>query len=692
MPSSSSSLTLPFPASVSASVLPLLTSPLTLPLSSQEEKEKMVIIPPLSHLSIISTSTSKSTSTTKIMKKASIYNCYKNRNNRNNIHLRRSCNFSSMSSSSSSSNNNDSEAALSPGTTLDRLWKESTNRILKFDEKAKPIEKTKMNSLQWQLIETLILYWSTTTSTSKSTTRSSSSQSLQSSTTTFSSSTMSNNVDISLQLINRLAEERMAHIGSTDTTDTTFVIVDTDDFRTIDISLIHAMLKQWKECIQNQRRMDIHYNTNTNSNTNNSHRKRNNNKNQQQQESESEKSIFKLIPSPFEMLQKIDYWNKTLSLVEPNIVTYTIIMDVSAITGSSSSGKNGDDFDNFTENLLYRLMEECQTNQKLQPTIVTIGTVIHSLANTKTLVGAQKAENWLRYLQTQQQQQQESNTIGRRGAIVLKPNTIIYTTVMKAYADVGQVHKSEELLREMYTEYTIHHNQDVKPTLFTFNTVLGSYSKSKFEFENIDNAIQKSEELIQRMKDLSSKSKNITTSTSTSTSSHLLLDVTPDIVSYNSVLSIIARRCSKSKIYRQRQQQREQQQQRKKVSLKSSHSNIDTEDDVDDSLLLLQLLSKAEYWMEEILGNSSLNTNNNNNNNNNNNEIVMPNQITYKILFNIIASMTSINTSKTTTTTTTTSSSSSSNDKKEKAKQWLLRSNNTKLINDPILLKQINTM
>ena len=173
------------------------------------------------------------------------------------------------------------------------------------------------------------------------------------------------------------------------------------------------------------------------------------------------------------------------------------------------------------------------------------------------------------------------------------------------------------------------------------------------------------------MKDLSSKSKNMTTS-STSTSSHLLLDVTPDIVSYNSVLSIIARRCSKSKIYRQRQQQREQEQQRKKVSLKSSRSNIDTEDDVDDSLLLLQLLSKAEYWMEEILDNSSIN----------NNEIVMPNQITYKILFNIIASMPATDASKTST----------SNDKKEKAKQWLLRSNNTKLINDPFLSKQINTM
>jgi pentatricopeptide repeat protein len=600
------------------------------------------------------------------MKKASIYNnCYKNRNNNNSIHLRPR-NFSS--SSSSSSNNDDSEAP--PGTSLDRLWKESTNRILKFDEKAKPING-KMNSLQWQLIETLILYWSTTTSTS--TTRSSSSQSLQSSraqsdsaTSTFSSSTMSNNVDISLQLINRLAEERMAHIDSTTdrTTDTTVVDVDETDFRTIDISLIHAMLKQWKECIQNQIRMNIHY---SNTNTNNSNRKRNNKTNQQQQESESE-SIFKLIPSPFEMLQKIDYWNKTLSLVEPNIVTYTIIMDVSAITGSSSSGNNGDDFDNFTENLLYRLMEECQTNEKLEPTIVTIGTVIHSLANTKTIAGAQKAENWLRYLQTQQQQQQQQgNSIGRQGAIVLKPNTIIYTTVMKAYADVGQVYKSEELLREMYTEYTVNHNQDVKPTLFTFNTVLGSYSKSKFEFENIDNAIQKSEELIQRMKDLSSKSKNITTS-STSTSSHLLLDVTPDIVSYNSVLSIIARRCSKSKIYRQRQQQREQEQQQKKVV--QSHSSIDTKDDVDDSLLLLQLLSKAEYWMEEILDN------------NNNNEIVMPNQITYKILFNIIASMPATDASKT----------SSSNEKKEKAKQWLLRSNNTKLINDPILLKQINTM
>jgi hypothetical protein len=192
----------------------------------------------------------------------------------------------------------------------------------------------------------------------------------------------------------------------------------------------------------------------------------------------------------------------------------------------------------------------------------------------------------------------------------------------------------------MYTEYTLHNNYEVKPTIFTFNTVLGSYSKS-----NTNDAIQKSEELIKRMIDLSSSSYK--------SSNHHLLDATPNIVSYNSLLSTIARRCSNN-TYRQRQQQRKQQ----KQQLDSDSDAAG--DEVDSSLLLL---SKAEYWMEEILDNS-------------NNEI-MPNEITYKVLFNIIAS---------------TTIAESRNDKKDKAKHWLSRSNDTKLINDPILLKQINTM
>jgi pentatricopeptide repeat protein len=550
---------------------------------------------------------------------------------------------------------------------------------------------------------------------------------------------LSNNVNISLQLINLLAEERKAHMDTntntnddenenenennnttqeddTDTdTDTDTTIVDDDDFRTIDISLIHAMLKQWKECLQNQIKMNIHNqiredhrrNQNQSNHNHNHNHNRNQNHNHNHNHNQNHNQHESSVPSPLEMLQKIDNWKKKLSLFEPNIATYTIIMDVSAAAAATRGGSS-DDGEVFTaENLLYRLMDESKTNSNMIPTIVTIGTVIHSLANTKTIIGAKKAENWLRYLQLQLQNQQQqtlnneddddegnndegnndekrnrnnseqqarnfhhnngqgggttrssnnsspntTNNNRNRNIIMLKPNTVIYTTVIKAYADVGRVDKSEELLREMYTEYTLNNNYDVIPTIFTFNTVLGSYSKS-----NTNNAITKSEELIQRMKDIS-----LSSSESKSLSNHLLLDVTPNIVSYNSLLSTIARRCSNN-MYRQRQRQR--QQQRKQQQKQQSDSDLD----VDDSLLLL---SKAEYWMEEILDNI----------NNNNNEVVMPNQITYKVLFNIIA------TASTTTTTTT-----SSNDKKEKAKHWLSRSNNTKLINDPILLEQINTM
>ncbi len=548
-------------------------------------------------------------------------------------------NPSSISNTTSPSSSTIISSTEESAMTMGVLWKESTARLL--DGKQTPVGS--MTSLQWHLAETLALHWSSSHGPSPSLSHNNRGKQQRSgnndATSTaqvdwFEASKEGNR--LALRILDRLAQEKIAASNASETTKAVDAS-DENDVCTIDVSLVHAVLKQWKDCLHwaNQK--------NNNQNNPNSHKQQNRQTNQQQFE---KKTSGLLLPS--ELLQKLDRWSSATiddshsaqaSLFDPNIATYTILMD------GAVSCRNYRERVTFTEDLLHRLLVSSENSShdmslRLRPTVVTIGTVIHALANSRTNASAEKAEEWLR----------------RIPDLNLRPNTIIYTTAIRAWADVGRADKAEGLLREMCNDYvgseTNRGNPDAKPSLWTFNTVLAAWSRSK----NPSSVIQ-AEGLIRTMKTLSSSRNNEkakeesenSTEESANHNSALQLDVAPTIVSYNSLMSTIASRSRQP-----------------------------------DSL------TRAEYWMEEILGNAASAATrkpvieNRQNMGRKNDDSMAPNFITYRALFNIIAAAANL----------------SNAEKADRMRYWLARGsspvgNNTsgnKLADNPHLLSQIEAM
>lgn len=593
---------------------------------------------------------------------------------------------------------------------MEVLWKESTARLL--DRETTPIGS--MTSLQWHLAETLVLYWSTSHGAQAPSSQNHHRHRHSSSRPTdkgghpekaeedwFEATKEGNR--LSLQILDRLAEEKISASNLDASND------DDDDFRTIDVSLIHAVLKQWKDCLHwanninnnnNNAKKNNYYRNNQNSRYPDQHRQNNNQPYQNKKHIPSNAFAAGIAPDdspcpipttttttseillPSELLQKLDNWapptaNATAkprsssasmptSLFEPNIATYTILMD------GAVSCRNFRERVVFTDDLLNRLLRESSSGScsssleddgdyasRLRPTVVTIGTIIHALANSRTKESAEKAEAWLRkmpnlYGDSDLNIDGDSDTYS--DIVKMRPNTVIYTTVIRAWADVGRADRAEGLLREMCKDYVVGSmgergsNPDAKPSLWTFNTVLAAWSRSKNP-----SSVIRAEGLIRSMKTLSSpkKSEGIETQRDGDNDSEneesscvfgnsmavfstdrtgdddddgggidrnyvLKLDVSPTIVSYNSLMGTIASRSKQP-----------------------------------------DALAKAEYWMEEILANATaaaattavgskpmpLPRNDHRHGNGRgskmgrrNDDSMAPNLITLRALFNIIAS------------------------------------------------------
>jgi hypothetical protein len=172
---------------------------------------------------------------------------------------------------------------------------------------------------------------------------------------------------------------------------------------------------------------------------------------------------------------------------------------------------------------------------------------------------AEKAEGWLRRLQS----------LHEAGWPDVQPNTVIYTSTIHAYANAADASRAEALLQEMYEESFLRGNKEIQPNLRTFNTVLSAWSKSTAP-KNVESA----EALLRKMIELADDT-------------HGFLDSPPDLVSFNCMLSVLARR----------------------------RKNKDS-------------LAKAEFWMEELLKRR---------NNREDQKTLKPDRITYTALFKIIA-------------------------------------------------------
>lgn len=572
--------------------------------------------------------------------------------------------------------------SLATPTSMEGTWRESTDRLL--DLQRTPIGS--ITSLQWSLTETLVLYWSSyhggppPSSPQNPRSRRKQPRGGDAAEKWFRAATKGNQE--SLRLLDRLAKETIAASTAVSEEEDQALHassdVDNNDFRTIHVSLIHAVLKQWKECLRWANNNHRHRN---NSNTRIPQQQQHRHNQQQQQyrnrnhdaRGDSSVPTTSDILLPSELLQTLDGWTSpTTLLFEPNIATYTILMD------GAVSCRNYKERVTFTEELLDRLLRESSgdATDRLRPTVVTIGTVIHALANSRTKASAEQAEALLRRIPTLYRGEESSSS-----ETPLRPNTVVYTTVIRAWADVGFADRAEGLLREMCQDYVggseasnEEGNPDAKPSRWTFNTVLSAWSRSRDP-----SSVIQAEGLIRTMKALSGTSgkEEDDNGTSVNRNSFLKLDVSPTIVGYNSLMSTIASRSTQP-----------------------------------DSL------AKAESWMEEILVNAAAAkatnakrptqspTNRRQHHGRNNktgrvsDDSMVPNLITFKALFNIIASAGSLsNTEKAdrmrywlargTSTSLSPGIAGPGNDKGQEPKR---SSNSVDLAENPVLLEQIDRM
>jgi pentatricopeptide repeat protein len=149
------------------------------------------------------------------------------------------------------------------------------------------------------------------------------------------------------------------------------------------------------------------------------------------------------------------------------------------------------------------------------PLCCRYSTVINAFAQTGTSKAAEKAEALCLSLQDLRTQE---------GWEDLKPNAILLSTVINGWAKARNPTRAELLLHRMYEEYALEGNQDVKPTRQTFNSVLLGWSKS-----SAPDANESAAALLQKMRELANAG---------------ILETTPDVVSYNCVMTAFARRSS----------------------------------------------------------------------------------------------------------------------------------------------------
>ena len=282
---------------------------------------------------------------------------------------------------------------------MERRWNDSTSRVL---DRHKLVVGS-FDTLKWQLAQTLILYWT---------------------------QQGEKGVDISFQLLDRLIDEAAAN---------------SHQKLTIDVYLLHAILKNWKTCFRN----------------------------------------FQVDLLPSTIVTKLDeYQAKSPECLRPNIATYTMILD------GASCCSNPAERLVFTEKLLERLLLESESNPSVRPTVVTFCTVIIAWARAGNVTFAQKAEDLFRRIQL----------LHSRGWPDVKPNGVIYTAVISGWANVGDANRAERLLREMYQLYALEGDLDVRPNLSAFNKVLFAWAKSPEP-----NAVESAEAILNMMKEQYSK-------------------------------------------------------------------------------------------------------------------------------------------------------------------------------------------
>jgi pentatricopeptide repeat protein len=143
--------------------------------------------------------------------------------------------------------------------------------------------------------------------------------------------------------------------------------------------------------------------------------------------------------------------------IVPNLQSYQAVITAWSMSGSNEAGTRAQAL--LDELLAFVKGQRTLGVDEQHPTIATYRCVIDCWAKSKQ---PGLAEIVLR-------------------TMPVPPNIFVYTSLMNAYAKVGDAPRAEALLKEVLTKYEQAEGRDetMKPTLATFTTVLDAWAKSK---------------------------------------------------------------------------------------------------------------------------------------------------------------------------------------------------------------------
>jgi len=280
--------------------------------------------------------------------------------------------------------------------------------------------------------------------------------------------------------------------------------------------------------------------------------------------------------------------------VEPNIVSYTSVMDAYA-SSSTRHNKAAQD----AERVLFDLLEEqqtrnCNNRQRLKVTSITCDVVLKAWANQGDMKGAERAEEILTRLE-QMQNDDIRPTIISYGTVVhawascnggvpaaetaeailtrmlfpsspVKPDTVIFNSVINAWANSRSpqmAQKASELLKQMQKLHNPRKGYQTAPDQRTYNAVLAAWSRS-----DESNAAVETERILKEMQDAYKKAPKEAPAPNTVSFNSVLHawsrsnlpgalnraqavlefmiksnkpDIAPDVISFTSVLNALAK-------------------------------------------------------------------------------------------------------------------------------------------------------
>jgi hypothetical protein len=178
-----------------------------------------------------------------------------------------------------------------------------------------------------------------------------------------------------------------------------------------------------------------------------------------------ERNTSTLLPS--EVALKLDKYRRS-SLVQPDCKTFNILLDASRyMTENPQEGVL------FAQSLLEKLLQVSEQQPSLHLVdMVTFSTVMNLWVQSGLQQGPQKAQDLLDRLQILYSQQVVWEDLD------LQPNLVIYTTVIRGWAQVGDASKATLVLQQQLQDYE-HGNLQAQPDSHTFNAVLHAWAKSR---------------------------------------------------------------------------------------------------------------------------------------------------------------------------------------------------------------------